>query len=96
MSKVLYTTLHTDSVYEALSRPAVRTVKERHTLKKVVQLADTRRDTEVNGLVTEVYDDAAEDRGVNLALLQTVRNCCTTVKSIRIHTLLTTLRVLDL
>jgi len=37
-----------------------------HTRQDVVELGDAGLDTEVNGLVTEVNDDASKDSGVNL------------------------------
>ena len=37
------------------------------TLQEVVELVDTRRDAEVDGLVAEIDDDAAKDGGVHLA-----------------------------
>ena len=40
--------------------------KDAYTLEEVVQLADTRRHTQVDCLVTKVHDKPAEQRGVDL------------------------------
>ena len=45
-----------------------RQIADRLTLEKVVELVDARRDAEVDRLVTEVHNNSAEDRRVDLGV----------------------------
>ena len=60
---------HTDSVGNVSECTLGGYNETRRTLEEVVELADTRRDTEVDGLVAEVHNNTAEDRRVNLRKL---------------------------
>jgi transcription elongation factor len=62
-----------------------------YTLEEVVQLANTRRHTQVDGLVTKVHDETAKQRGVDLEARQSL---ISTEPSTSRRTLLVTFKVL--
>jgi hypothetical protein len=41
------------------------------TLQNIVELVDTRRDTEINALIAEVHHNPAENRRVDLKFIRT-------------------------